>query len=208
MNELFVPLMAKCVQRGDLPQDVAAFFKANGYLKTLDHSVLVAAEALRLAVRFGVDPVKANHSGWLHDISAVFLDSERVKVAEELGLELLVEERINPVVVHQKISAVMAQEIFNVQDEEILAAVGHHTTLRARATQLELVLFVADKTAWDQEGTPVYLAELQAALETSLEKAALVYLHSLWERRDHLPGPLHPWAMAAMGDLEKTIQEN
>ena len=207
MNELFVPLVAKFSRSGDIAQDVAAFFRANGYLKTLDHSALVAAEALRLAVRFGVDPVKANQAGWLHDISAVFLNSERVMVAEKLGLELLPEERINPVVVHQKISVVMAQEIFNMQDKEVLEAIGHHTTLRAGASLLELVLFVADKTAWDQQGMPPYLPEIQTALEVSLQKAALVYLHSLWERRDQLPGPLHPWALDAMRDLEKSSQE-
>ncbi|EJW16375.1 hydrolase (HAD superfamily) [Paenibacillus alvei DSM 29] len=68
-------------------------------------------------------------------------------------------------IIHQKLSKVMARDIFGITDNEVLDAVGCHTTLRANATQLDLVLFVADKIAWDQQGTPPYLKELHHNLK-------------------------------------------
>ena len=74
------------------------------------------------------------------------------------------------------------------------------TTLRPRPTTLDKVLFVADKLAWDQPGTPPYADALQAALEQSLDQATLFFLTYLWERRDSLL-VIHPWLRAAVRDL-------
>ena len=64
-------------------------------------------------------------------------------------------------IIHQKLSKVIAKEIFKVDDEEILNAICCHTTLRKHATKMDLVLFVADKIEWDQNGAPPYLAEVK-----------------------------------------------
>jgi hypothetical protein len=53
---------------------------------------------------------------------------------------------------------------------------------------------------WDQAGDPPYLADLAAAVEGSLEAAALSYLQFLWLRRDSLPVQ-HPWMAAAYREL-------
>lgn len=103
-------------------------------------------------------------------------------------------------IVHQKLSRLMAQEIFGVTDALILDAIGCHTTLRPEPTTLDKVLFVADKLAWDQPGRPPYAHDLQAALEQSLDQATLFFLTYLWERRDSLL-VIHPWLRAAVRDL-------
>ncbi len=64
-------------------------------------------------------------------------------------------------IIHQKLSRVIAKEIFKVENEEILNAICCHTTLRKHATKMDLVLFVADKIEWDQNGTPPYLIEIK-----------------------------------------------
>ena len=48
-----------------------------------------------------------------------------------------------------------------MHDEETLNAICCHTTLRKHATKMDLVLFVADKIEWDQNGTPPYLVEVK-----------------------------------------------
>ena len=181
-----------------LQADVSAFLQAHHRTRTLAHVQQVAAEASRLALRFGADGVKAEQAGWLHDISAVIPNNRRLEAARRWGLAVLPEEEAFPMLIHQQLSGVMAREIFGVQDEEVLSAVACHTTLRQAASQLDLVLFVADKIAWDQPGNPPYLEALNAALEQSLAQAARVYLEYL---REHLSGPLHPWARAALFDL-------
>ena len=104
---------------------------------------------------------KAAIAGYLHDISAIFPNEVRIVVAEEFGIEILEEERKFPMIIHQKLSRVIAKEIFKVHDEETLNAICCHTTLRKHATKMDLVLFVADKIEWDQNGTPPYLVEVK-----------------------------------------------
>src|SRR6266536_732482 len=99
-------------------------------------------------------------------------------------------------IIHQKLSRVLASEVFGVHDVLVLDAVECHTTLRANATQMDKVLFVADKIAWDQEGIAPYHHKLLAALEQSLDHAVFVYLKYLWTRR-HTLKVFHPWARDA-----------
>lgn len=61
---------------------------------------------------------KSSDCGYLHDISAIFPNEVRIVVAEEFGIEILEEERKFPMIIHQKLSRVIAKEIFKVHDEE------------------------------------------------------------------------------------------
>ncbi len=205
MHEILAELVKGIYLSGDIPHDVQSFLERRGYPQTIRHSQQVAEEAARLAFRYGADPRKAARAGWLHDISVVFLNTQRVDVARQLGLEILAEEERNPVLLHQKISRAMAQDIFCVLDPDILAAIGCHSTLKAGATLLDKVLFVADKLAWDQAGNPPYYPEMAEAIEKSIDKAALVYIKSLYERRETLSFRLHPWLIEAYFELSGPI---
>ncbi len=196
MTDPLAALAAGIALTGDITRDVPAFLKYHGFPHTAVHVAAVAAEAGRLARRAGVDEEAAARAGWLHDISAVIPNGERVAAARALGVDVLPDEAAFPMIVHQKLSAALARGLFEERDAGVLSAVGCHTTLRAGATPLDTVVFVADKIAWDQPGTPPYLPVLLVALDTSVDAAALVYLHDLWERRATL-GVVHPWFVAA-----------
>jgi predicted HD superfamily hydrolase involved in NAD metabolism len=160
----------------------------------------VAAEAQRLAHQWGEDIASAEIAGFLHDISAIVPSEQRIALAEALHLDILPEERILPMIIHQKLSAVIARELFAIHSPAILDAIGCHTTLKANASFLDKIVFVADKLKWDQQGDPPYLAALAAAAERSLDAAALCYLEYLWQRRASL-AVLHPWAIDAYRQL-------
>jgi predicted HD superfamily hydrolase involved in NAD metabolism len=177
---------------GDVSKDVPAFLCHHGCPRTASHSSQVANEAERIARLFGVDEGLASMAGWLHDVSAVVPPAERAEAARELGLEVLPEEEAHPMIVHQKLSMVLARELFGVSDPGVLSAVGCHTTLKRDASPLDKVVFVADKIAWDQQGVPPYLEAILEALDRSLDEAALVYLRWMRERRHELK-VVHPW---------------
>jgi predicted HD superfamily hydrolase involved in NAD metabolism len=200
MHPYLHPLIGGILLTGDLARDVPAFLIHHGCPKTADHCAAVASEAGRIAAIVGLDRAQAVHAGRLHDVSAVFPATERVAVACTLGVPILAEEAAFPMIVHQKLSAVLTTEIFGVRDPAIVSAVGCHTTLKADATVLDKVVFVADKPAWDQPGTAPYHDELARALSRSLDAATLVYLRYIWDRRDTLP-VLHPWLAAAYRQL-------
>lgn len=102
-------------------------------------------EARKIAERFNANADSAEIAGYLHDISAVYSNDVRIQVSYDLGIEVLSEEEAFPMIIHQKISKEMARDIFNIMDQEILDAVGCHTTLKKNSTILDKVLFVADK---------------------------------------------------------------
>lgn len=185
---------------GDIAQDVVAFLQHHGCPQTAAHSAAVAAAAQRIAAAEGLAPTRAAQAGWLHDVSAVIPVEVRVAAAEALGIPVLPAERVLPMILHQKLSVVVARDLFGVTDAAVLSAIGCHTTLKAGASALDKVLFVADKLAWDQPGEPPYHAALEAALARSLDAAACVYLRYLWERRATL-AVVHPWLVAAYMDL-------
>jgi len=103
-------------------------------------------------------------------------------------------------IIHQKISEIMARDIFGIKDNEILEAIGCHTTLRANSTMLDQVVFVAGKIAWDQNGIPPYINRLTEQLNISLMHGAFAYINYLWDRKETLK-VIHPWFKAAYEDL-------
>ncbi|MGN7383749.1 bis(5'-nucleosyl)-tetraphosphatase (symmetrical) YqeK [Paenibacillus sp. SAFN-117] len=185
---------------GSLEKDVAGFLTRHRRPKTAEHSINVGRKARELAARFGADPDQAEAAGYLHDISAIFPNEERIEVSRQLGIEVLPEEELFPMIIHQKMSRVMARELFHVTDEPILSAVECHTTLKPGSSLMDRIVFVADKIAWDQQGIPPYLDSLLDELDHSIAHAALVYLEFLWDRRHNLK-VLHPWAEAAYKEL-------
>ncbi|NLD71832.1 MAG: HD domain-containing protein, partial [Chloroflexi bacterium] len=174
---------------------------------TAAHSEAVAEAARRLAAQYGVPERAAEEAAWLHDVSAIIPAEKRLDAARALGLEVLPEEAAFPMILHQRLSAVLAGQAFGVEDPAVLSAIACHTTLKRGASTLDQVVFLADKQAWDQPGLPPYGADLARALDESLEAASLVYLSYLWERRE-TPGVLHPWLREAYEDLRARGQSS
>ncbi len=183
-----------------LEQEVAKFFTKHDHIHTLKHSIEVANEAVILAKRFDSKPKKAQIAGYLHDISAVVPNSERIDLAKKLAINILAEEHEFPMIIHQKLSAVIAKELFDIKDKEILSAIACHTTLKAESTVIDQVVFVADKICWDAHGEPPYLKGILKSLDKSLAAASFYYINYLYKQKDKLK-IIHPFLTAAYEDL-------
>ena len=183
--------------KGELEKDVYSLLHNHNHDHTFTHFKAVAAKAVELAQQCGGDAAKAETAAWLHDISAIIPNDKRIEVARALDIEVLPVEEQLPMIIHQKLSAAISRHSFGVTDEETLSGVGCHTTLKADASLTDKLVFVADKIAWDQEGTPPYIEELNKGLERSIDKAALAYLNYIY---DHAT-ILHPWAKEAREQL-------
>ncbi|MGX7163958.1 bis(5'-nucleosyl)-tetraphosphatase (symmetrical) YqeK [Enterococcus massiliensis] len=168
----------------------------------LPHLLAVASEARHLASHFGVSQEVAYTAGLLHDISIVIPDDQRLFFHEELGKEILPEEKQLPMLLHQQQSAILAESCFLIEDEEILSAIACHTTLKSHATPLDQVVFLADKIRWDRQETPPFLSELQLALKESMSLGCLCYLDWLFGEDLQVP---HPFAVAAREELKKKL---
>ena len=184
---------------GDLFEDVKRVCDANqathAYL--WGHLLDVANEAKSLAKRFGLDEAAAFTGGLLHDIGGLVPEQQRVPLAEELGIDVLPEERLVPMLLHGKFSAYFAKNIFGVTTPEILSAITYHTTLHANPTDLEKIVCLADKVKWDGEGVPPYLSELILAFDQSLDAAAKFFTAYLYDSNLLV---IHPWLSEAHDD--------
>ncbi len=205
MHPALVTYIGEASLTGDVSADATRLLQDHNRARTADHSQQVATVAQRLAQRWKVDETIAGVAGWLHDISAIVPQDHRLQVAEMLGVEVLAEERVAPVLVHQKLSAMIAQEVFLISDRSVLSAIGCHTTLKTNSSVLDKIVFVADKLAWDQSGDPPYLTTMTLAADQSLDLAAHCYLDYLWQRRETLPA-IHPWALQAYQELSARVQ--
>jgi len=190
---------------GDVRADMVALLQHHNRHHTVQHCLRVGARARVLAERFDVVPARAELAGWLHDVSAAIPRDHFLAVAEEWGVDVFAEERECPMLLHQKLSARIAHDVFGVIDEGVLSAIGCHTTLKAGALPLDKVVFLADKIAWDQEGRPPYLDELEEVLYgmPSLDAAVKVYCDYVWDHRDSNFVP-HRWFIDVSWNMEQT----
>ncbi|MCU0485487.1 MAG: bis(5'-nucleosyl)-tetraphosphatase (symmetrical) YqeK [Anaerolineales bacterium] len=189
---------------GDIKSDVIRFLAANHSDYTDQHCLRVGAASRGLAETYGADPDQAELAGWLHDISKVIPNRQRLEAAAALGLEILPEEAAFPMILHQKLSVEIARQLFHVHQPEVLSAIGCHTTLKPDAALLDQVVFLADKLEWDGEGMAPYLPAVLAGLQHSLERGVFAYLDYIWQQRSTLRC-LHPWLAAAHRQLAAII---
>ena len=201
MHPLLSTLIEEIKLSGSLRQDVAAFLNHHECPNTAAHSFDVAEQAVKLAIRFEADPARAALSAWLHDISAVIPNDKRLQTSEALGLEIMSEEAEVPLLLHQKLSVVIAEQVFKISDQGVLSAIGCHTTLKANPAKLDTLLFVADKLGWDQRGASPYQPEMEQALEESLELAAFRYQEYLLRTATIITH--HPWMLDSFRELSK-----
>jgi predicted HD superfamily hydrolase involved in NAD metabolism len=200
VDRLLTELSANVPLTGVVSRDTRAFLVYHHAPHTAGHCARVAAGARQLGERSGANAAAAEAAGWLHDISTVIPNNERIAYAEAWGIAVLPEEQQVPMIIHQKLSLYIAQHLFQITDQSILSAIGCHTTLRPQASLLDKVVFIADKLHWDGAGEPPYRAGLQAAVDCSIDAATSWFLSYLWERRSTLL-VVHPWLAAAYAEV-------
>lgn len=204
LNNIFYNFIGDYEFTGDIEADTHNILIKNDRHVIAEHTIRVAKKAFEIAEEFGVDKTSARIAGFLHDISGIIPNDKRLEAANLLNIDVLPEEERLPLILHQKISRVMAQDVFGINDTYILNAIECHTTLKANASKLDMVLFIADKIEWDQKGIPPYIKEVNKGLDISLEYAAFSYLKFQWDNRANLK-VLHPWLEEAYKDLYNRV---
>lgn len=178
MKEIFKRLLDGFVFTGDLHKDTYNLLILHNRQVVAEHSKAVAEECKTLAIKFGINEEAAEIAGLLHDISAIFPFQQRLEISSLLGIQVLKEEEDFPLILHQKISQVMAKEIWNISNEDILSAIGCHTTLKREYAQLDI----------------------------SLEHGAYAYIKHLMDNKSNLK-VVHPWLIEAYDSLRAKLNE-
>lgn len=138
------------------------------------HSLRVKDTALELAqIHGGVDLDKLVTASLLHDC-AKFGRERILKKAQEFAIILSEEMQVNPALIHGPLGAKIAQEKFDIRDQEILDAITYHTSARPAMSQLEKFVFLADYIEPGRDNPD--LEEVRILAKENLDQAILLAL--------------------------------
>lgn len=168
---------------GEIKIDTFNLLSLNHKEKTFAHVQAVAETSSMLAEKFGLDQQICEISGYLHDISAILAPSDMLCYAKNHSFILYEAEKRYPFLLHQRISRLIAANFFAIDDERILSSIECHSTLKAKPSDYDLCLFVADKLSWDQDGVPPYYQILTTQLENSLVAASVAYMDYIVDKQ-------------------------
>jgi predicted HD superfamily hydrolase involved in NAD metabolism len=108
------------------------------------HTIRVAYTAMCLAMRYEEDLERAQLAGLLHDCAKCIPNDEKLKECKRKHIELSKEELEYPELIHAKLGSVLACDMYEVDDLEIISAIAKHTTGAPDMTMLEKIIYVAD----------------------------------------------------------------
>jgi len=150
-------------------ESVIAWLKGQVSPQRLDHILGVEATAIAMAQVHQLDPQRAATAGLLHDLAKFFPPPQLLAIAREhqLSLDPILEK--TPHLLHADVSAIVAQQEFNVTDPDILDGIRFHTLGSPAMSPLACVIFVADATEPTRGNDP------------GLEKLRQVASHNLYQ---------------------------
>lgn len=130
---------------GVRPQPEALWPLARPWLKErrIKHVEGCRAEAVRLAQRWGADPLDAENAAILHDITKKLSVEEQLRLCENCGIIPSNFEQDYEEVLHAFSGAAAAWTLFGVS-EAVRDAIRWHTTGKADMSLLEKVIWLAD----------------------------------------------------------------
>lgn len=163
------------------------------------HTKNVAAAARALALRWGVDPNKAELAGWLHDIVKEYSQLELLQLMNQDDIMAKSTARRPPPIWHGPCAAVYARHTLGVDDAELLDAIACHTTGRAGMTPLDKVLFLADAASSERGFDGV--EEIRAMAEEDLDAAVLMAMENNLHYLEKKGKPLDDETVAAIADI-------
>ena len=172
--------------------------------KRLEHSINVAKCAIKLSEIYGYDKEKAYLAGLVHDCAKYFTKEQIDSYVEKYNIELDPLEVDNIALSHSIIGSFAIQDVFNIQDMDIINAVRYHTTGRENMSILEKIIFMADMI---EEGINFpgvdYLREL--SFNKQLDKALITSFNNTIKFVIDNDQLIHPRSVKARNYL---MQEN
>ncbi len=135
-----------------------------------EHSIGTMEKAIELAKCFGENVQKAEIAGLLHDC-AKCLTKEELKKYTKIFDEC---EKLSSKTWHAPVGAILAKEIYAIEDEQILSAIRWHTIGKKNMSDFEKIIFLADKIE-DRTREIEYKMPIQQALNknNNLDEAML-----------------------------------
>lgn len=167
--------------------------------KRYEHSLCVADEAKRLALKYGGDVEKCFKAGLLHDITKNISDSDHLKIFETFGIILSRIENDAKKLWHAMSGAAYLKYVLGETDEEIIDAVRFHTTAKADMSLTAKILYLADFTSKDRDYPDV--DKIRRLVDISLDSALVYALQYSISDLVESKKPIHPDTLEAYNQI-------
>lgn len=174
-------------------------------VKRFAHTLAVADTARRLALLHGLDPVKAEVAGLLHDCAKCLPLEEMQRIAREHRLtedESILE---SGALLHSVVGAHLARTKYGCEDEEVIAAILHHTTGAAGMSRLDMAVWLADTIEPTRAPYPL-LDKTRMLAGLSLEKAMITSLEGTLQHVRKKGDAVHPATVETLDYLKNLPQ--
>lgn len=168
--------------------EIKEWLRVNLTAEKYVHSLGTAEAAKAIAAKCGYDLEKAYLAGLVHDCAKNLSFESQLELVKHTKFELTEGETDNTKILHAPAGAVLASELFGIEDEEILSAVRWHTLGHAGMTMLEKIIFLADKIEPETRGRIDYENRLKtldnpAMLEKEILDCYIYTIKSLVDRQ-------------------------
>lgn len=178
-----------------------SFLRQNLTNERFLHTLAVEREAISLAERYNVDPIKASLAGLLHDCAKSFSDEELIRLARSYNIPLSIWDIYSPQILHAPVGSVFAREYFGIKDREILSAIEKHTTGDKEMSTLDKIIFIADYIEYRRDFPGVnYLRQI---LRNDLDTAILFAINLTIEYIMRNKQVIHPRTIETWNSLIK-----
>jgi predicted HD superfamily hydrolase involved in NAD metabolism len=123
---------------------VLTWLESNVPKARIQHIVRVETYAAELALKHGLDAAQASQAGLLHDLAKYFAPLRLLEMAQAEQLPIDSVFMAEPRLLHADVSAIVARDVFQVEDPEILDAVRNHTLGQPQMNPISCIVFLAD----------------------------------------------------------------
>ena len=170
-------------------------------VKRFSHTLAVADTARRLALLHGLDPVKAEIAGLLHDCAKCLPLKEMQRIAKDNQLTDDSSILESGALLHSVVGAFLARTKYGCTDEEVIAAIRSHTTGQAGMSQLSMAVWLADTIEPTRAPYPL-LDKTRMLAGLSLEKAMITSLEGTLQHVRKKGDSVHPATMDTLSWLK------
>lgn len=125
-------------------EEIRDYLKNNLKPARYGHTLGVVNTAIKLAEIYGEDKNKAEIAALCHDVAKNMSNDALRKIIDNENIILSIDEENTQELWHSIVAPVIARKVFEIEDEEILAAMRWHTTGKEDMTNLEKIIYLAD----------------------------------------------------------------
>ena len=168
------------------------------------HSLSVAWMSRHLARIHGIDSLRAEQAGLLHDCAKSLPLEEMQRIAVEYSLTDDQEMLASGALLHSVVGSWVAREEYGMTDPEVLQAISYHNTGFPGMTRLDMCVCLSDSIEPLRESYP-HLEEVRALAESSLERALLLSLEGTADYVTSRGKYLHPRTRNTIAWLKSTL---